>query len=322
MQLHEVTKQFLSHCRHSKKLSEHSLRAYTIDLKQFGEFASKNRNVTTVDRNLIRGFLEYLFEELGLKESSVKRKVACLKVMFGWLEDEMVIERTPFYRLSLKIKLPVRLPRAVPRMELSYLLTTPLKNLGFKSREAYGTSEFLDSIKSRQGLIQLTTLVCLELLFATGARVGELVSIKEPDINLDEGTIKILGKGNRERQVFLPDKQICTLIKAYSNIRSAYTPITDILLINTRGGAVSTQLIRLYIRKAGEQANLEQRITPHMLRHSTATHLLIAGLDIRYVQHLLGHQSIITTQIYTHIGNAELKSKICEKHPLGEFMER
>ncbi|MCU7916871.1 MAG: tyrosine-type recombinase/integrase [Candidatus Thiodiazotropha sp. (ex Epidulcina cf. delphinae)] len=321
MQIHEVLEQFLSHCRHSKKLSDHTLRAYTIDLEQFKEFAKKNQDITTCDRNLIRGFLQHLFEVRGLKESSVKRRMACLKAMFGWLEDEMVIERTPFYRLSLKIKLPKKLPRAVPRTELNILLTTPLRSLGFKSRKAYGTNNFLKAGNTRQGFIQLTTLLSLEILFATGARVGELTQIKLSDIDLSEGVIKIKGKGNRERQVYLPDEYSCTLVRAYSDVRTKYSPETDKLLINTRGGSASTQLIRLYIRMASERANMELRVTPHMLRHSTATHLLVAGLDIRFVQRLLGHQSITTTEIYTHVGNTELKSAVCKNHPIGEIME-
>lgn len=322
MQLHEVTAQFLSHCRHSKNLSDHTLRAYTIDLDQFKSFAKKDHEVSKCDRTLIRGYMQHLFEDRGLKESSVKRRMACLKGMFGWLEDEMVIERTPFYRLSLKIKLPARLPRAVPRIELNRLLNTPLKALRLKNRKSYSTNKFLNAIRTRREFIQLTTLLSLELLFATGSRVGELTQIKTTDINLDEGIIKILGKGNRERQVFLPDEEIHDLIRAYINARSQYSPATEVFLINTRGSQASTQNIRLYISQASKQANLENRVTPHMLRHSAATQLLIAGLDIRYVQRLLGHQSITTTQIYTHVSDTELKTAICAKHPLGEIMER
>ena len=322
MQLNEVIKQFLSHCRYNKKLSPHTLRAYTIDLEQFKTYVAKNIDITACDRNLIRGYIQYLFEERGLKESSVKRRIACLKAVFGWLEDEMVIERTPFYRLSLKIKLPKRLPKSLPKAELNPLLTAPLKALGFNNRKSYSSNTLIDAAKTRHGFIELTTQLSLELLFATGARVGELTQIKVDDLDLEEGTIKIRGKGNRERQVFLPDKYIYTLIHAYISARSRLLPETNNLLINTRGTQATPQLIRLYMRRASKQANLTKRVTPHMLRHSAATHLLVAGLDIRYVQRLLGHQSITTTQIYTHVGDTELKSAIRQKHPIGEIMEK
>jgi len=320
MQLNEVTTQFLSHCRHAKNLSEHTLRAYAIDLDQFQNFAKKDMTIQACDRNIIRNFLQHLFEVRGLKESSVKRRIACLKTMFGWLEDEMLINQTPFYRLSIKIKIPSRLPATLTRQEIKSLLTNPLKKLGFHSRKSYGKNEFFKSILTRQNFIQLTTLLSLEILFATGIRVGELAQIVISDINTSDGVIKIKGKGNIERQVYLPDKEICSLIQTYIKARSLFFPSTQQLLITTRGGSVSTQVIRLLIRKAAEQAKLDRRITPHMLRHSAATHLLIAGLDIRYVQRLLGHKSITTTQIYTHVSNVQLKSAVCKNHPLGKIM--
>ena len=320
MQLKDAISQFLFHCRHEKKLSEHTLRAYSIDLEQFKIFVQGDRTICSCDREIIRGYLQYLFEDRGLKETSVKRRIACLKVMFGWLEDEMAIDQSPFYRLPLKIKLPSRLPRALTRKELKSLLKAPLKQLGFRERKSYGTDEFVKSCMTRQGFIHLTTLLSLEVLFATGARVGELSQITVSDINLTDGVIKIKGKGNKERQVFLPDNEIRSLVRTYIQLRSEYTPSTQSLLITTRGESVSTQVVRLRIRKAGENAKLDRRITPHMLRHSAATHLLMAGLDIRYVQHLLGHQSITTTQIYTHVSDAKLKSAVCRVHPIGKIV--
>lgn len=321
MQLNNVANQFLSHCRHSRNLSEHTLRAYTIDLVEFQRFAESKRDVQTCDRDLIRGYLQYLFEERRLKETSIKRRIACLKAMFSWLETDMTLEKNPFHRLSLKIKVPTQLPRALTRTELNKLLNTPLRALGFSYRKSYGDEAFLQAASSRQGFIQLTTLLSLELLFATGARVGELTQVRITDVDLDEGTIKIKGKGDRERQVFLPDEQIHTLIRTYINARIRFSPSTTVLLTNTRGTQASAQFLRLLIRGAGEKANIARRITPHMLRHSAATHLLNVGVDIRHVQRLLGHQSIATTQIYTYVSDTHLKSAICKAHPIDEIME-
>ncbi len=319
MQLNETANQFLSHCRHAKKLSEHTLRAYTIDLAEFQRFTKNECAIQTCDRELIRDYLRYLFEERGLKETSVKRRIACLKAMFSWLEEEMILEKNPFHRFPLKIKLPVRLPRALTRMELNDLLRAPIRTLGFTDRKSYNTEAFMQAASSRQGFIQLTTLLSLELLFATGARVGELTQIQISDIDLCEGIIKVKGKGNRERQVFLPDEPIRALIRIYNSIRTKFSPSSTVLLINSRGTPASTQFIRLLVRRAGEQAKLTRRATPHMLRHSTATHLLTAGVDIRYVQQLLGHQSITTTQIYTHVSDSQLRLAVCRAHPIGKL---
>lgn len=231
-----------------------------------------------------------------------------------------MLKKNPFHRLSLKIKLPNRLPCALTRLELYSLQNTPLKTLGLTSRKAYKASKIIQESSNRQGFIQLTTLLSIELLFATGIRVGELSQISIYDIIFEEGIINIIGKGDRERQVFLPDQSIRILIQAYLKVRIKFSPTTENLLINTRGTPASTQLIRILIRKTGEKAELTRRVTPHMLRHSTATHLLNAGVDIRYVQRLLGHQSILTTQIYTHVSDSQLKKAVCKAHPIAQIM--
>jgi len=312
--------QYLAHCQHIKKLSHHTIKAYSIDLSEFKQFVGGSKKLKNIGRELIRNYVQYLFKERGLKEASVKRKIACLKSMFGWYESEEVIEKNPFRIMNLKIKLPKQLPRALSRKEIKALLNAPLKQMGYIHRRAYQNDEFVQKITSRHDFIQLTSQLVLELLFATGIRVGELVDIKISDIAVEDKTVKIKGKGERERLVFLPSQQLITLINIYKSIRKNFCPTTQLLLINTRGDALNTQMARLLIRRTGELAKLKRRITPHMLRHSTATHLLDSGVDIRHVQKLLGHQSILTTQIYTHVSDAQLKSVICKSHPIGRFM--
>lgn len=320
MNLNGAVSGYLMHCRHVKNLSHHTLKAYSIDLTEFRSFAGGEKLLNDIGREPIRSYVQYLFEDKGLKETSVKRRIACLKSMFGWYESEEVIEKSPFRIMNLKIKLPKQLPRSLTRKEIKALLKVPLKQLGLIDRSSYQNENFSQNITSRQGFIQLTSQLTMELLFATGVRVGELVGIKIDDISLEDRTVRIKGKGDRERLVFLPDQHLVALIKIYKSARKRFNPNTKILLINTRGGSLETQLVRLQIRRIGELAKLTRRITPHMLRHSTATHLLDSGVDIRHVQKLLGHQSITTTQLYTHVSDTKLKSVICKSHPMGKFM--
>ena len=320
MNLSKGINQFLSHCRHVKKLSDHTLKAYSIDLMEFQKFAGAKKFLKNFDREHIRNYVQYLFEERQLKESSVKRRVACLKCMFSWYESEEVIQKNPFRILKLQIKLPKQLPKALTRKEITYLLKYPLKQLGICGRSSYQNEGVISLINTRQDFIQLTIQLILELLFATGVRVGELSNITIRDISLEDRTIKIRGKGNRERLVFLPDYQLVALIRIYIQIRNQFQPNTSNLLINTRGSGINTQLARLLIRRIAEKAKLKRRITPHMLRHSAATHLLDSGVDIRHVQKLLGHQSITTTQIYTHVSDNKLKSVISKSHPMGKLL--
>jgi len=154
-----------------------------------------------------------------------------------------------------------------------------------------------------------------ELLFATGIRVAELASLRDCDIDLVGGVITITGKGSRQRRVYIPDADIRELIVGYRCTRDARERYADSFLTNSRGDAASPQYIRRLVRELGEKAALARRVTPHMFRHSIATYLLEEGVDIRYVQRLLGHRSIVTTEIYTHVADAALKSRVVEKHP-------
>ena len=284
------------------------------------EYAGVHKKIGRCDTPLLRDFMRHLLEVCKLKETSVKRRIACLKVMFRWFEINEIIELNPFHRLDTRIRLPKRLPRGLTRKEIRNLIKAPTKDLGFNNGSIYKhnkNNHFLCNGK----FSHFTTLVAIEVLFSTGMRVGELAGIELKDIDLDEDTISIIGKGDRERRVFIPDKEVKGLIESYISVRKLRNPETSTLLINGRNKPASTQYIRKLIRIAGETAGIRQRITPHMLRHSTATHLLEEGVDIRQVQRLLGHQSIATTQIYTQVTDSSLKAAICKAHPRKKILK-
>jgi integrase/recombinase XerC len=199
----------------------------------------------------------------------------------------------PVPRAGIKIKLPKRLPRHLTRGELRAILSAPV------------TSDFSD----------FTTRVAVELLFDTGVRVSELAALRDTDVDLDGAVITILGKGDRQRRVHIPDTAVVDLLNSYRSARHAHHARTDLFLINSGGMPTSANVIRRLVRRHAERAELSRRVTPHMFRHSVATYLLEVGVDIRYVQRLLGHRSISTTEIYTHVADAALKSRIVECHP-------
>ncbi|WP_133510656.1 tyrosine-type recombinase/integrase [Candidatus Thiosymbion oneisti] len=322
MHLDQACDDFLSHCRFDKNLSEHTLRAYAIDLKQFQCFKTPRSDVTQCKREDIRAYLKCLNDKCNLKEASIKRHIASVRAMFRWLETEEVIDVTPFHRLAIDIKQPVHLPRALTSNEIRRLLRQPLTKLGLPTRNPYKSQRIARTVRDHTGFLELTTLVTLELLFATGVRVSELSAVKVSDVDFDRRMILIRGKGNRERHVVIPDTDLRELILGYVEARDTLSPTTTSLLINSRGTPASPQFLRHLVIKAGERANLTRRVTPHMLRHSTATHLLEAGIDIRYVQRLLGHQSITTTQIYTHVTDSSLKSAISSTKFRVQLLER
>jgi integrase/recombinase XerD len=283
---------FIRHCQSIRKLSLHTTRAYELDLAGFVQFLGKRALVAACDKNIIHNYVRHLFDVRTLKESSVKRHLATLRSLFRWLEEDNQITEDPFRGARIRIRMPKRLPRVIARADLRRLLLHDQP------------PSFAD----------LTAYVATELLFATGMRVSELAGLLDAAVDVDDGTITIIGKGNRERRVFVPD-DIKSLLRDYRTARDRTPSAAATFLINSRGDAASPQMIRRLVRLHGERSQVRDRVTPHMFRHSVATYLLEEGVDIRYVQRLLGHRSISTTEMYTQVADAALKVRITEKHP-------
>lgn len=280
--------QFLDHCRISKRLSGNTLRAYETDLTDFLAHMGKKSGVADIDRDGLRDYARALFDAKGLKETTVKRRMAALKVMFRWLERDEVIPLSPFHRLDLSIRLPRRLPRALTADEMRRLLRSAERDLH----------------DGHDSVLLHFAIVCL---FVTGLRVGELTSVGLAEVDPAEGTILVRGKGNRERRVFLTGHEATAALKDYLASRAGITTTSDRFLVTAAGGAVTAQHIRRRLVSLAKRARIERRVTPHMLRHTSATQLIEAGVDIRFVQKLLGHASIATTQIYTQVSDSSLR---------------
>jgi len=283
---------FIRHCQSIRKLSPHTTRAYELDLAGFTEFLGKRAAVATCDKTVIHNYIRHLFDVRTLKESSVKRHLATLRSMFRWLEEDDQVTEDPFRGARIRIRMPKRLPRVIARADLRRLLLH----------------------EQPPSFADLTAYVATELLFATGMRVSELASLLDAAVDVDDGTITIIGKGNRQRRVYVPD-DIKSLLRDYRTARDRSPSTADTFLVNSRGDAASPQMIRRLVRLHGERSEVRDRVTPHMFRHSVATYLLEEGVDIRYVQRLLGHRSISTTEMYTQVADSALKVRITEKHP-------
>jgi site-specific recombinase XerD len=290
--IRDAASEFIRHCQSIRKLSPHTIRAYELDLARFTQFLGRRKAVASCDKTVIHDYVRHLFDVRSLKEASVKRHLATLRSFFRWLEEEHDAIEDPFRGARIRIRMPRRLPRVIARADLRRLLLhTP-------------PPQFSD----------LTAYVATELLFATGMRVSELAGLLDHAVDLEDGTITIIGKGNRQRRVFVPD-ELKSVLHDYRTARDRTPSTAATFLINSRGAAASPQMIRRLIRLHGERSAVRDRVTPHMFRHSVATYLLEEGVDIRYVQRLLGHRSISTTEIYTHVADAALKVRITERHP-------
>lgn len=292
MKLLHANVSFLRDHRAVINLSAHTTRAYEADLHDFRQHMGKDIGPCDVDKEALQGYIRHMREKRNLKETTIKRRIACLKLFFKWATEEKLLFNDPFDHLKERIRLPKRLPRALGKEELSRLKAIIVCNFRADDLEAVGAK------------------IALGLLIATGIRVGELVSITVEDIDLPNRTIKIHGKGNRQRIAYLLDSRLSKSLYRYLALRELHVAGHAYLLVDKSGGPATTDYVRRLLRRTAKAVGISRTITPHMLRHTAATLWLEAGLDIRYVQKLLGHHSISTTEMYTHVTDNGLRSAL------------
>jgi site-specific recombinase XerD len=287
---------FLRYCGEEKHLAQNTINAYRQDIAEFRAHAGGARRVTTIGPTDLLRYRQHLSSQRGLAAATVKRRLACLRALFAWLVRRDVIDVSPFAKTELRIRLPARLPRCLEQRDLRRLM---------RHRAAFGPDYALATA----------------LLLATGMRVGELSTLRIGDVEATAGRLRILGKGSRERTVFVTDPRIREELRTYVSTRHAgmAQAVDRRLLMDDHGRALSSARIRKAIGALGRAAGLARRVTPHMLRHTAATMLLESGTDIRFVQRLLGHRSILTTQIYTHVSDRALQAALARANVLGSL---
>ncbi len=304
-ELEKLIKGFLFHCRVEKHLSAHTLKAYELDLKQFVQFVSTNGkavDIRRIDKSKLREYLQRL-QETG-KVKTVKRKIATLKALFNYLEFEDKIAVSPFRKMRIKIREPLVLPGVLTLEEVKQLF-----RIVYRARRE---CEDPDSYIYRS---IVRDIAVFELLFATGVRVSELCHLKREHVDLERRHIQVNGKRNRERIIQVCSPEIIDILEEYIELFHISFGGCPYFFINRLGGCLSPQSVRFMIKKYARLSNIKKAVTPHMFRHTFATLLLEAGVDIRYIQRLLGHSTITTTQIYTHISNPKQQEILTAFHP-------
>lgn len=308
MNLNKAVEEFIFHCTYEKNLSEKTLKAYKIDLKQFLIFKnSKETNIEDINKYLLKEYLKKQYE-LQLKEKTIKRKFATLKALFTYLEFEEHILISPFRKMKLSIKEPQRLPKTIELKEIKKMfLYAYHKKHTYKDENSYTYKSIIRDI------------AVLELLFATGMRVTEVCNIKTKDFSSNYNELKIIGKGNKQRNIHICNQEVKQALKDYKTYFKDKIEENSYFFINRFNSNLSEQSVRFMIKKYQTNAKVKKHITPHMFRHSFATLLLEEGVDIRYIQQLLGHSSISTTQIYTKVSQKQQKKILINKHPRRSF---
>lgn len=305
MKINKAINDFINHCIYEKNLSPKTIKSYKIDLSQLYNFLTKNQNSLDISEITKHELREYLITISGLKPKSVKRKIAVIKAMFNYLEFEDNIQINPFRKMKVKIREPKVLPKAMNKSEVHSILKSAYKHFLLERKT---TSYFYAE--------QIRNIVVIELLYATGARVSEIADLKFENINIFTGVVKIKGKGNKERIINICNKETLKILQNYYKLfNKKIENARGFFLINRLGNKLSDQSIRTIVRNLAQTSSIQKIITPHMFRHTFATLLLEKDVDIKYIQSMLGHSSILTTQIYTQVNNTKQKQILKSKHP-------
>jgi site-specific recombinase XerD len=284
--------EFLRVCAVERRLSAHTILAYAADLADFGRWLEAGTGLPDISATTLKEYLAAITGERKLAVATVRRRFACLRVFFRYTADAGIAP-DPFASWRPKHPQRKRLPRALSRMEISSLL------LSLKCKEQFADVD-------REGNLP----IAVRLMVVTGIRVGELCKLQIDDLSPDGSALRIHGKGSRDRVVYVTDPglagELCDLVRR----RRRGGNSCRALFVNRHRAAIRTQTVRTKLRRYAAELGLTRRVTPHMLRHTAATLLIETGVDIRFVQRLLGHASIATTEIYTHISDEALRSTL------------
>ncbi len=291
----DVLDAFIDHLWLEDGLAKNTLESYRADLSQFAVWLSKNKvSLLEASQANIQQYLAVKFPHS--KPRSVSRLIASLRRFYRYCLREHLLEVDPTLQIDSP-KLPRSLPKSLNEEEVENLLSAP------------NTSE----------PIGLRDRAMLELLYASGLRVSELVTIKVTEVSTQDGVVRVTGKGSKTRLVPMGEEAADWIIRYLKHARPEILQrkMSDALFVTNRAAAMTRQAFWYLIKRYAIQAGIHKPMSPHVLRHAFATHLLNHGADLRVVQMLLGHSDISTTQIYTHVARERLKSLHSAHHPRG-----
>ena len=284
---------YLNYCQYQKRLTGKTLKAYRIDLNQFYTYMQfknlKNKKDISV-------YIQQL--HTTYKPRTVKRKIAAIKAFYTYLEKQDFLKENPFHKIDYRFKEPIRLPKTITLHELNHL---------YQSLYAYS--------KQTSNRVITRDIAILELLICTGIRVSEVSHLLKSNVFIRENTIIINGKGSKERIIYIDNQNLIQSLLSYQRLFQDEIEKIPYFFINRLGHHLSEQSIRFMIVKYCHLFHIDSHITPHMFRHTFATMMLEEDVDIRYIQEILGHSSITTTQIYTHMSAHKQKEIMSHKNP-------
>jgi integrase/recombinase XerD len=298
MQFFAAMNEFLQFCAVERQLSNHTIQAYTADLSDFRKWLPVEVGLLEISEATLKSYLTNMVGERKLAAATVRRRFACLRAFFRRLSD-LGHMPDPFGSWKLQIPRRKRLPRTLSRSEVTSLIGA------------------LDSEEENIQTSEAVLPTSIRLMVSTGVRVGELCKLRINDVAPDGSSIRIHGKGSRDRIAYVTDAALRRELQRVVIRRRKSNDTCDALFLNRLDLPIRPQSIRSKLRQYADDVGLVRRITPHMLRHTAATLLIETGVDIRFVQRLLGHSSIATTEIYTHVSDEALRITLERANVLG-----
>ena len=311
MDLGQATRAYLDWLQATRTMSEHTLRAYAGDLAGLTDQLGAETAVDGLSADRLMEFI-VVQRQNGLAASTIRRRASVIRGFCRWLRRTGATVDDPWRGVDIHIRQPKRLPRPARDDSVRRLLASLCRSAAV-SRADVPAGPFKRPYEAN-------TLVAVALMVGTGVRVGEVAALRCDDFDPDAKSFRVLGKGARERQVFLSSDWLVGLIQAQLETRRALDVQHSRLLFNRLGSKIATASLRNRLRKEARSAGVTEHITPHMLRHTAATKLVDCGVDIRLVQRLLGHASLTTTEQYTHVADSSLRRALLATDILGRSM--
>lgn len=295
----------------TRDLSPHTIRAYDADLAAFQRYVGPRASVRALTTDALLAFMHAQRAD-GLSARSLRRRASGVRGFCRWLVSRGLLDADPWIETTVSVGRSRMLPKIVPSHDLSRLFAC-------LRREADVDRVADDELLRKPH--EATTLLAVTLMLATGVRVNEVVSLESRNVDVRARTVRILGKGRRERQVFLTNDWMAELVLAYQRTRVHLGVEHGALLFSRRLTPLTPAAMRSRLHQAAERAGVSTHVTPHMLRHTAATQLIEAGVDIRFIQRLLGHASLSTTEIYTHVSDSALLRVVSDADVLGRSLQ-
>lgn len=311
MDLREATSSYINWLKATRTMSEHTIRAYGGDLAALRKQIGPETLAESLSAECLLDFIAAQ-RQLELAAATIRRRASAVRGFCKWLKQTGAIVDDPWRGVDVRIRKPKHLPRPARDESVRRLLASLCRSAEV-SRESVSSGPF-------DRPYQANTLVAVALMLGTGVRVGEVVALRCRDINLDTGSIRVMGKGSLERQVFLAGEWIIGLLNAQLETRCELDVQHECLLFNRHCSTMTTASLRTRVGKELQLAGIDEYITPHVLRHTAATQLIDSGVDIRFVQRLLGHASLTTTEQYTHVADTSLRRVLAQANTLSRSL--